>query len=175
MSNSPETRNLRQYLEALTSSGLSPLDFLPEGSTEEKIIGLALNGSPPGVSSTLAGLFHGTLERLSSVNTDGLRVVTLGGGTGLSNIVGGDSRRTDWQDNPFTGLKEIFSGITSIVCVTDDGGSTGELLKYLPLVGLGDLRHVLVSSVRRENLRNLYRLDDRGAGRLAATLHRIFN
>jgi uncharacterized cofD-like protein len=175
MTTSQKTTGLRQCLEALTSNELSPLDFLAEGSTEEKIISLALNGPPAGMSARLAGLFHATLEGLSMVKTEQLRVVTLGGGTGLSNIVGGDSRRTDWQENPFTGLKEIFPGITSIVCVTDDGGSTGELLKYLPFVALGDLRHVLVSSVRRERLQELYRLDDRGAVKLAASLHRIFN
>jgi uncharacterized cofD-like protein len=175
MSNSLETNSLRQCLETLTSNDLSPLDFLTEGSTEEKIVGLVLNGPPAGVSPKLVGLFHETLKQLSEMEADQLRVVTLGGGSGLSNIVGGDSRRTDWQETPFTGLKEIFPGITSIVCVTDDGGSTGELLKYLPFVGLGDLRHVLVSSVRREKLQDIYRLDDRGAGELAAALHRIFN
>lgn len=175
MSNSPETTTLRQCLAALTNSDLTPLDFLAEGSTEEKIVGLVLNGPPAGMSARLSSLFHATLKGLSNEKTDQLRVVTLGGGTGLSNIVGGDSRRTDWQETPFTGLKEIFPGITSIVCVTDDGGSTGELLKYLPFVGLGDLRHVLVSSVRKEKLRELYRLDDHGAGRLAASLHKIFN
>ena len=135
------TKTLHQCLESLINNDLSPLDFLAEESPEEKIIGLVLNGTPPGVSEKLSGLFHDTLEQLADVNTGDLKVVTLGGGTGLSNIVGGDSRRDDWQESPFTGLKEIFPRITSIVCVTDDGGSTGELLKYLPLVGLGDLRH----------------------------------
>ncbi len=135
---------------------LSLLDFLQDGSTEEKIVGLVLNGPPPKVSARLSSLFHETLSRLSEAKTDQLKVVTLGGGTGLSSIVGGDSRQDDWREAPFTGLKEIFPGITSIVCVTDDGGSTGELLKYLPLVALGDLRHVLVSSVRREKLQDIY-------------------
>jgi len=92
MSNAPEINSLRLCLEALTNSDLSPLDFLAEGNTEEKIIGLVLNGPPAGMSSRLAGLFHETLEGLSRVKTDELRVVTLGGGSGLSNIVGGDSR-----------------------------------------------------------------------------------
>ncbi len=175
MSKTIDAGSLRQCLSALTSNDLSPLDLLGDGTIEEKIVGLALHGAPAGVSAKLSGLFHETLEQLSRVKADQLRVVTLGGGTGLSNIVGGDSRRTAWQETPFTGLKEIFSCITSIVCVTDDGGSTGELLKHLPLVGLGDLRHVLVSSVRREKLQDIYQLDDRRAGRLAADLHNIFN
>ena len=175
MSNTQETKNLRQCLEALARDDLSLFDFLQDGSTEEKIVGLVLNGPPSGVSARLSRLFHETLSCLSEVKTDQLKVVTLGGGTGLSSIVGGDSRQSDWQEAPFTGLKEIFPGLTSIVCVTDDGGSTGELLKYLPLVALGDLRHVLVSSVRREKLQDLYQLDDPGAETLAAALHKIFN
>jgi len=175
MSNTQETKNLHQCLEALIRDDLSLLDFLQDGSIEEKIVGLVLNGPPVKVSARLSSLFHETLSRLSEVKTDQLKVVTLGGGTGLSSIVGGDSRQDDWRDAPFTGLKEIFPGITSIVCVTDDGGSTGELLKYLPLVALGDLRHVLVSSVRREKLQEIYQLDDAGAETLAASLHKIFN
>ena len=175
MKEAQENTQLQHCLAALLPTDLSPLDFLPEGSPEEKIIGLVLNGSPPGVSKKLAGLFHETLENLTGINTDSLKVVTLGGGTGLSNIVGGDSRLDDWQQKPFTGLKEIFPAITSIVCVTDDGGSTGELLKYLPLVGLGDLRHVLVSSVRKEKLQEYYKIDSQQALKLAADLYGIFN
>ena len=92
-----------------------------------------------------------------------MRVVVLGGGTGLSNMVGGDSRRADWKETPFTGLKEIFPCLHSIVCVTDDGGSTGEMLKDFPLIGLGDLRHVLVSSIRSVNLKKQYQLEDAAA------------
>lgn len=169
------TKTLHNCLESLIHNDLSPLDFLAEGSPVEKIVGLVLNGPPTGVSEKLAVLFHDTLEQLAGLDTDHLKVVTLGGGTGLSNIVGGDSLRDDWQDAPFTGLKEVFPNVTSIVCVTDDGGSTGELLKYVPLVGMGDLRHVLVSSVRKENLQDRYRLDAFGAKKLASHLYKIFN
>jgi uncharacterized cofD-like protein len=134
-----------------------------------------LTGPPRRVPLKLGGLFQETMAYLGGMGTDDLRVVVLGGGTGLSSIVGGDSRRADWGEAPFTGLKEIFPNIHSIVCVTDDGGSTGELLKFLPLVALGDLRHVLLSSIRRERLHALYGLDDSGAGRVAGLLHAIFN
>lgn len=175
MSESQHPKSLGRYLETLVRNVLSPLDFLPEGSPEEKIISLSLNGPPGGGSTKLNALFQETLEAIGQVDTGNLRVVILGGGTGLSNIVGGDSRGEDWRDEPFTGLKEIFPGIASIVCVTDDGGSTGELLKYLPLIGLGDLRHVLVSSIRQEMLEELYGLDDEESKNLAGALHEIFN
>ncbi|NIR94851.1 MAG: YvcK family protein, partial [Gammaproteobacteria bacterium] len=69
---------------------------------------------------------------LSQFDVQNTRVVVLGGGTGLSNIIGGDSRKETWPEEPFNGLKEIFPHTKAIVCVTDDGGSTGELLKDLP-------------------------------------------
>ncbi|MGD9949808.1 MAG: 2-phospho-L-lactate transferase CofD family protein, partial [Desulfobulbus sp.] len=53
--------------------------------------------------------------------------------------------------------------------------STGELQKDMPLVALGDLRHVLISSVRQENLRHNSGLDRIGARRCAGALHAIFN
>ncbi|MHB8790345.1 MAG: gluconeogenesis factor YvcK family protein [Desulfobulbaceae bacterium] len=170
-----EPHSLHQCLDLLTRHELSPLDFLADGSMVEKMISLVLAGPPAGGSSLLAGLFRETLTRLREVDTRQLRVVTLGGGTGLSNIIGGDSRRPGWADDPFTGLKEIFPATTSIVCVTDDGGSTGELLKELPLIAMGDLRHVLVSSVQRDLLREAYGLDDAGARLSAAGLHGVFN
>jgi uncharacterized cofD-like protein len=102
-------------------------------------------------------------------------VVVFGGGTGLSNVIGGDSRREEWTTNPFCGLKQLFPKLTSVVCVTDDGGSTGELLKDLPLVALGDLRHVLLSSVRQNLLCERYGLSSKEALNLAISLHAIFN
>jgi uncharacterized cofD-like protein len=175
MESKPGALSLQECFKVLTRSGLSPLDFLPEGSLAEKMIGLVLTGPPSGTGHRLAGVFRETLNGLREFDTEHLKVVTLGGGTGLSNIIGGDSRRLDWGDNPFVGLKEIFPGVVSIVCTTDDGGSTGELLKELPLIALGDLRHVLLSSIRREKLRSRYSVDDAGAFRIAARLHSIFN
>jgi len=166
---------LAQVLETLAGRNLSLLDFLPDGSLAEKMISLVLSGPPPSPSSRLTNLFREFLPRFSEVDTRDLKVVIFGGGTGLSNIIGGDSRQADWCAAPFTGLKEIFPHINSIVCVTDDGGSSGELLKELPLVALGDLRHVLLASIRREKIKDRYDLDDAGALRLAGRLHSIFN
>ena len=175
MSTGADLHTLQGCLEKLSRQELSSLDFLPDGSLAEKMISLVLAGPPPGGSSRLTGLFRETREQLREIDTRQLRVVTLGGGTGLSNIIGGDSRRSDWAEDPFTGLKELFPRTTSIVCVTDDGGSTGEVLKELPLVALGDLRHVLVSSISRDLLREVYGLDDTGARLTAACLHAVFN
>lgn len=170
-----DLHSLQGCLELLSRHELSSLDFLADGSLAEKMISLVLAGPPAGGSTRLTELFRETRGRLREIDTRQLRVVTLGGGTGLSNIIGGDSRRRDWTEEPFTGLKEVFPRTTSIVCVTDDGGSTGEVLKELPLVALGDLRHVLLSSVSRNLLREVYGLDDAGARLTAACLYAVFN
>ncbi|MFN3266031.1 MAG: uridine diphosphate-N-acetylglucosamine-binding protein YvcK [Deinococcales bacterium] len=55
----------------------------------------------------------------------GPRLVAIGGGTGLSNLLGG--------------LKAYTSNITAIVAVTDDGGSSGRLRAGLDMPAPGDL------------------------------------
>jgi len=167
--------SLDACLKRLTKHDLSPLELLPDGSLAEKMIGLVLSGPPVGSSDRLVNLFQELVTQMSEVDTGSLKVVVFGGGTGLSNIIGGDSRRSDWPQAPFTGLKEIFPNISSIVCVTDDGGSSGELLKDLPLIALGDLRHVLLSSIRKERLRVSYGLNYNDAQHVVEQLHAIFN
>lgn len=55
----------------------------------------------------------------------GPRMVAVGGGTGLSNLL--------------TGVKEHSRNITAIVTVADDGGSSGRLREALDMVAPGDL------------------------------------
>ncbi len=103
------------------------------------------------------------------------RVVVLGGGTGLPTIVGGNSQMPDWPDQLSIGIKQEFPHLTSVVCTTDDGGSTGLLLKSLPMIGIGDLRKLLVSSILPENLQRRYRLDVQETRDLARLIHGLFN
>ncbi len=168
--------SLQEVLRGLTEKRFAPLDFIGTGSVAERALSLALGDEPPMMpSSSCAKEWRQLAEALRSFDVSDLRVVALGGGTGLSRIVGGDSRRTEWREHPFTGLKEVFPHLSSIVCVTDDGGSTGEMLKDFPLISLGDLRHVLLSSVRSSILKKQYQLDDQKAIELAAALHSLFN
>jgi uncharacterized cofD-like protein len=150
------------------------LDLLPEGDLAEKLIGLALTGPPPAPAGMATELAYLTLA-LNATETKDVRVVVFGGGTGLSNIIGGDSRNPLWPNDPFQGLKEIFPENRAVVCVTDDGGSTGELLKDLSLIALGDIRHVLLSSIRQQKLQDQYGLVGREALQASAVLHRLFN
>jgi uncharacterized cofD-like protein len=103
------------------------------------------------------------------------RVVIFGGGTGLSTVLGGDSRIESWLENPFVGLKEEFPLLDVVVCTTDDGGSTGELMRQLPIIGIGDIRKVLLSLVLRGNIQKHYNLDDISIINLVRIIHTIFN
>ncbi len=167
---------LGDLLAGVTKKVFSPLDFMGKGSLTERVLSFALGEEPPGdVPGCTQEDWRRLAAGLRNVDVDEIRVVVLGGGTGLSNVVGGDSRRAVWKETPFTGLKEVFPRLHSIVCVTDDGGSTGEMLKDFPLIGLGDLRHVLLSSIRSVNLKEQYQLDDAAALKTAVALHGFFN
>jgi len=61
----------------------------------------------------------------------GPRIVTVGGGTGLSVLL--------------TGLKEYTSNNTAIVTVADDGGSSGRLRQQFDILPPGDIRNCLVA------------------------------
>jgi len=61
----------------------------------------------------------------------GVRIVTIGGGTGLSALL--------------NGLKEYSSNITAIVTVADDGGSSGRLRQQFDMLPPGDIRNCLVA------------------------------
>ncbi|GAB4553368.1 MAG: YvcK family protein [Anaerolineae bacterium] len=67
----------------------------------------------------------------------GLRVVALGGGTGLPSVLRGFKRQT--------------SNITAIVTVADDGGSSGKLRQEFGIVPPGDLRQNLAALARDED------------------------
>ncbi len=164
--------------ESLTNAReiqLSPLDLLPHKNLREKLVELALSGVPPGLPPETAASLQQIKDALAREPVSELNVVVFGGGTGLSTIIGGDSRGISWTADPFSGLKNVFPKTRSIVCITDDGGSTGELLKDLPLIALGDIRHVLLSSIQLTKLRSLYGLSTSEAGRCLKVLATIFN
>jgi uncharacterized cofD-like protein len=167
--------DLKARLDDLSTRRISPLDLMPQEDLREKLVDLVLNGQPRGADRETSMMFGLLRKSLVARTVDDTRVVVFGGGSGLSNIIGGDSRRAGWMRRPFNGLKEIFPLTRSVVCVTDDGGSTGELMKDLPLVALGDIRHVLLSSIQLEKLQKRYGLSVPAAIITADILARIFN
>ncbi len=68
----------------------------------------------------------------------GPRIVAIGGGHGLSNVL--------------RGLKEYTYNITAVVTVADDGGSSGRLRKTLGIPPPGDIRNCLAALSNDEAL-----------------------
>lgn len=68
----------------------------------------------------------------------GLKVVAIGGGTGLPSVL--------------KGLKATTSNLTAVVTVADDGGSSGRLRRDLGVLPPGDLRNNIAALADDENL-----------------------
>ncbi len=85
------------------------------------------------VVETLTGRKGGSVDDFvrRQMLASGPRIVALGGGTGLSTLL--------------RGLKTRSSNITAIVTVTDDGGSSGKLIREKGMIPPGDIRNCLVA------------------------------
>jgi uncharacterized cofD-like protein len=68
----------------------------------------------------------------------GLKVVAIGGGTGLPSTL--------------KGMKAFTSNLTAVVTVADDGGSSGRLRRDLGVLPPGDLRNNIAALADDENL-----------------------
>jgi uncharacterized cofD-like protein len=92
---------------------------------------------------------------------DGLRVVAIGGGTGLSTLLRGLKRHVisiaAGSSTPEL-VAPLISRLTGIVTVTDDGGSSGRLRKELGVPPPGDIRNCMTAlSDDEELLAQLFR------------------
>ncbi|GAC1622595.1 MAG: hypothetical protein PVS2B2_23360 [Candidatus Acidiferrum sp.] len=82
----------------------------------------------------------------------GLRVVALGGGTGLSALLRGLKQHViRRRDKRPTRLRPI-ADLTAIVTVTDDGGSSGRLRRENRILPPGDIRNCMVALSKDEAL-----------------------
>jgi uncharacterized cofD-like protein len=72
------------------------------------------------------------------VNTSKPRIVSIGGGTGLSTLL--------------RGLKKCQADLSVIVTVTDDGGSSGRLREELGVLPPGDIRNCMIALSEDEHL-----------------------
>lgn len=88
----------------------------------------------------------------NKTNLRGLRVVALGGGTGLSALLRGLKqhvvRRTDRRPT----RERPIADLAAIVTVTDDGGSSGRLRREHRMLPPGDIRNCLVALSKDEAL-----------------------
>ena len=80
------------------------------------------------------------MKRKPSQRPDPLRIVAIGGGTGLSTLLSGLKAHGDAVD------------ITAIVTVTDDGGSSGRLRREFDILPPGDIRNCMVALSEDEAL-----------------------
>jgi uncharacterized cofD-like protein len=80
------------------------------------------------------------LKKISNgkIKETSLKVVAIGGGTGLPGVL--------------EGLKDYTKNLTAIVTVTDSGRSTGKLRKEFGIPAVGDLRNCLIALSESEKL-----------------------
>lgn len=166
---------LEKTLKEIRDQHFSPLDLIPHEDLREKLISLVLDGVPDTIGGEVAHYLRELGTSILQEDIKDAKVVVFGGGTGLSNIVGGSSKSQEWLKNPFDGIKSAFSYTTSVVCITDDGGSTGELQKDLPLIALGDIRHVLVSSLQEDHIQARYKLHRKDIAAFVMNIAYLFN
>ncbi len=97
-----------------------------------------------------------------------LRVVAIGGGTGLSTLLKGLKNFVPAPGEPFRPVSggPTISELSAIVTVSDDGGSSGRLRKELNMLPPGDIRNCIVAlSEDADLLSQLFRHRfDKGSG-----------
>ena len=89
-----------------------------------------------------------SLTRISSLEKSALqsplRIVAIGGGTGLSTLLSGLKKHVPGaQDRPAQGQPHVE--ITAVVTVTDDGGSSGRLRRDFDILPPGDIRNCMTA------------------------------
>ena len=118
------------------------------------------------VSSIIAGeylcVFWEPVILHHANRSDSFKVVSIGGGTGLSTLLRGlkhfvgDRTQPAWIDS-----------LSAIVTVSDDGGSSGRLREELQMLPPGDIRNCMIALSEEPNLlARLFRYRFRGSGEL---------
>ena len=83
----------------------------------------------------------------------GLRVVAVGGGTGLAALLTGLKKFLDPPDSGSLSKDSVyFADLAALVTVTDDGGSSGRLRDELQILPPGDVRNCLLALSSNESL-----------------------
>ncbi len=94
----------------------------------------------------------------------GLKLVAIGGGTGLSTLLSGLKQYVLGRDDEELWLESL----SAIVTVSDDGGSSGRLRDELQILPPGDIRNCMIALSEDSNLLSrLFRYRFGGSGDLA--------
>src|SRR5438552_19071503 len=81
-----------------------------------------------------------------------LRVLAMGGGTGLANLLKGLKRYVRAMDDSISALEPRITELSAVVTVTDDGGSSGRLRKECNMRPPGDIRNCIAALSEDEAL-----------------------
>src|SRR5579863_5894327 len=89
-----------------------------------------------------------------NAQTRGLRVVAIGGGTGLSTLLKGLKRYVVSPGEAHAAVSglPVIRDLCAVVTVSDDGGSSGRLRKELNMLPPGDIRNCIVALSEDEAL-----------------------
>ena len=87
---------------------------------------------------------------LASAGT--LRIVSIGGGTGLSTLLKGLKQFAQLRAHPNAANVAPLVDVTAVVTVTDDGGSSGRLRREFDVLPPGDIRNCMVALSEDEAL-----------------------
>ena len=99
----------------------------------------------------------------NAFENDGLNLVSIGGGTGLSTLLAGLKRLVGKREPGELWIKTL----SAIVTVSDDGGSSGRLREELQMLPPGDIRNCMIAlSEDSTLLARLFQFRFRGDGEL---------
>jgi uncharacterized cofD-like protein len=83
----------------------------------------------------------------------GLKIVSVGGGTGLSTLLSGLKAYVGKESASRAGAHSSWvETLTAVVTVTDDGGSSGRLREEFQILPPGDIRNCIVALAEDESL-----------------------
>ena len=96
------------------------------------------------------------ISQIAQIAGRSIRVVAIGGGTGLSTLLRGlkqyVARPSDMDVEPGPDAACLIRELTAIVTVTDDGGSSGRLREDFKMLPPGDVRNCMVALSEDEHL-----------------------
>src|SRR5208337_2824240 len=149
----PPTATTRVTTRTLRSSRKTPASrnccILKRTATRDSLSGC---GSPPRSRLSEAEPHVKRSRRNKSLQSRGLRVVALGGGTGLSALLRGLKEHVVRRTDRHASGERPIADLAAIVTVTDDGGSSGRLRRENRMLPPGDIRNCMVALSKDEAL-----------------------